>query len=416
MFAKYTQMDRGKRIRLLRRLIVTAVLLACLVPTCICVILAVRYDRTQTRLRQAAEDLAWYREHYGENEYEAAIAQSHTGFDAYSLAYAATDDGLEGRTVVFSSAGNADQKGKAQEGTAPAQDLPTEEVDDSANQPEAPPTEQETSSATDTSVNSRLAADVEALGGGRLRASKTEDADDGADPDRKQTIGGKIIPAAFPIGVDEDAGWDGVRRVYLTFDDGPSSSTEEILDILDQYGVKATFFVTGREDTYYLPMYRRIVEDGHTLGMHSYSHKYSEIYASLDAFQADLHRLQTFLYETTGIWCKLYRFPGGSSNTVSRVDMSKLADYLVHEDIVYYDWNVASGDDRAGTTTEILIQNVLTGVPKFHTCIVLMHDAADKKHTVEALPQIIEAIQQMDNTVLLPITENTESVKHREYE
>ena len=408
---------------MLRRLIITAVSLACLIPTCICVILAVRYDRSQTRLRQAADDLAWYREHYGESEYEAAIAQSHTGFDAYSLAYAATGDGLGDRTIVIESAGDdggtssepdvqTETTDSAEEAPASGQAPDGGEVQESPGAMDATAPEGETSD-TEPAAESALAARVEAQGGGRLRAS---DGGESQDTDTAGSLTRKSIPAAFPIGVDDgEQDWDGVRRVYLTFDDGPSSSTEEILDILQRYGVQATFFVTGREDAYYIPLYKRIVEDGHTLGMHSYSHKYSEVYASLDAFQTDMHKLQTYLYETTGVWCTLYRFPGGSSNTVSRVDMSKLADYLDHEGITYFDWNIASGDDRAGTTRELLIQNVLTGIPKYRTCIVLMHDAADKKNTVEALPEIIETIQQMDDTVLLPITDDTELVRHRDF-
>ena len=134
------------------------------------------------------------------------------------------------------------------------------------------------------------------------------------------------------------------RKVYLTFDDGPSSNTDAILDILKQYDVKATFFVTGKPEEQYKEMYQRIVEEGHTLGMHSYSHKYDEIYASEEAFEEDLSRLQDFLYDTTGVWSHFYRFPGGSSNQVSTVDMSELAAYMQQQDIYYLDWNVSSGD------------------------------------------------------------------------
>ncbi len=206
--------------------------------------------------------------------------------------------------------------------------------------------------------------------------------------------------------------WDGVRRVYITFDDGPSTSTNTILDILDSYGVKATFFVTGKEGSEYADIYRRIAESGHTIGMHSYSHKYSELYESLGSFSADFNKLQTYLYETTGVWSKFYRFPGGSSNTASKVPMEQLIDYLNHENVSYFDWNVASSDDRAGINKDIIVANVMTGVPKFHEAIILLHDAQDKQATVEALPEIIEQIQAMDNTVIVPITEDTLPVQH----
>ena len=203
------------------------------------------------------------------------------------------------------------------------------------------------------------------------------------------------------------------RKVYLTFDDGPSSNTDAILDILKQYDVKATFFVTGKPQEKYKEMYQRIVEEGHTLGMHSYSHKYDEIYASEEAFEEDLSRLQDFLYDTTGVWSHFYRFPGGSSNQVSTVDMSELVAYMQQQDIYYLDWNVSSGDATGKKVkAQTLVDNVLTGVGKHQTSVVLLHDAANKNTTVEALPAIIEEIQAMDDTVLLPVSDDMEFVQH----
>ncbi|MDE5825107.1 MAG: polysaccharide deacetylase [Lachnospiraceae bacterium] len=202
-----------------------------------------------------------------------------------------------------------------------------------------------------------------------------------------------------------------IRRVYLTFDDGPSANTDRILDILNQYGVKATFFVVGKEG--YTEQYRRIVEDGHTLAMHSYTHKYSEIYASLDAYKEDLTKLHNFLYELTGEDCNIVRFPGGSSNTISHVDMWELIDYLNRENIAYFDWNVSSGDAAGGgKSTAQIKKNVLDNIDQFNNAVVLFHDAAGKDSTVDALPAIIEEILESDNTVLLPITEDTVRVQH----
>ncbi len=202
----------------------------------------------------------------------------------------------------------------------------------------------------------------------------------------------------------------GIRRVYLTFDDGPSANTDRILDILAQYGVKATFFVVGKEG--YADQYRRI-EDGHTLAMHSYSHRYNEVYASLDAYKADLTKLHDYLYELTGEDCRFVRFPGGSSNTVSTVSMWDLIDYLDSEDMVYFDWNVSSGDSTGGKkSVEQLTSNVLDNIGKYNNAVVLFHDAAGKTTTVDALAGIIEKILDSDNTVLLPISEDTVKVQH----
>lgn len=203
---------------------------------------------------------------------------------------------------------------------------------------------------------------------------------------------------------------DGIHKVYLTFDDGPSSNTDKILDILDEYGVKATFFVVGKEG--FEDQYQRIVREGHTLGMHSYSHKYQEIYQSLDAYSADLNKIQTFLYEMTGVTSEIVRFPGGSSNTVSKTNMQDLITYLNEEGITYYDWNVSSGDAAGYVSARQITDNVMNYVGKYQTAIVLMHDAGDKDTTVEALPGIIEQILESDNTVILPITEETNLVQH----
>lgn len=204
-----------------------------------------------------------------------------------------------------------------------------------------------------------------------------------------------------------------VRKVYLTFDDGPSSNTDNILDILDTYGVKATFFVTGKEGAKAEASYRRIVEEGHTLGMHSYTHDYSVIYASEEAFMEDMEKLQRYLYDVTGVQSTYIRFPGGSSNKVSDVDMRLLITDVHEAGMEYFDWNVSSQDASSKPLTkEEILDNCLNSIERFQNCIILMHDAGSKDSTVEALPELIEHIQAMEHTELLPITEDTVPVWH----
>ena len=201
-------------------------------------------------------------------------------------------------------------------------------------------------------------------------------------------------------------------KVYLTFDDGPSDNTAAILDTLAKYNVKATFFVVGKTDDQSKEMYQRIVNEGHTLGMHSYSHKYSVVYDSLDAFETDFNQLQSYLYDITGQECRLYRFPGGSSNQVSNTDMSEFIRFLNEEGVTYFDWNVSSGDATSQAyTADELLNNVLTDVPKYKTSVVLMHDSNTKSTTVAALGPMIEALQGM-GAQILPIDENTTLVQH----
>lgn len=204
------------------------------------------------------------------------------------------------------------------------------------------------------------------------------------------------------------------KKVYLTFDDGPSSNTDRILDILKENGIKATFFVVGKTDETSLKAYRRIVEEGHTLAMHSYSHKYSEIYESKESFIADLEKLQEHLYQVTGVWPRFYRFPGGSSNTVSKTDMQELIDYLDESGITYFDWNIASGDAVSRELdTESIVKNCVDSIDAHTECMILMHDAADKNTTVEALPEIIAQVQDRGDAVFLPVTDETEPVQHK---
>lgn len=203
------------------------------------------------------------------------------------------------------------------------------------------------------------------------------------------------------------------KEVYLTFDDGPSSSTSKILDILKEYDVKATFFVVGKTDETSAKLYQRIVEEGHTLAMHSYSHKYNEIYKSQENFVEDMEKLQEYLYDTTGVWTRFYRFPGGSSNTVSDVDMQKLMTYLDENGITYFDWNISSGDaSSVQISSDNIVDNCINGLKDKSECMILMHDANEKRTTVEALPEVIKRIQERGDSVFLPITDETSPIQH----
>lgn len=201
------------------------------------------------------------------------------------------------------------------------------------------------------------------------------------------------------------------QKVYLTFDDGPSESTARILDILKEKNVKATFFVIGQEDGESKELYQRIVAEGHTLGMHSFSHKYNVIYESLEAFSEDMAHLQSYLAEVTGVTPEILRFPGGSSNQVSNTDMKEFIRFLKEKGITYYDWNVASGDATSHAyTPEELVRNVMNDVGRYETSIVLMHDSSAKSGTVEALAPMIDQLKEM-GAELLPIDENTTPIQ-----
>ncbi len=206
------------------------------------------------------------------------------------------------------------------------------------------------------------------------------------------------------------------KKVYLTFDDGPSIYTDEILDILKENNVKATFFVVYNEDEELWPMYNRIVEDGHTLAMHSYTHVYGDIYNSLDSFKDDVRSIHDFLYEKTGVDCTYYRFPGGSSNSVSAVDIQELMKYLDEEGYTYFDWNSLSGDAvDAGLSAQELNNNILGYVRNNSgDSMVLMHDLETAYGTVEGLEELIVTLKK-EGYEICPIDDDTVPVQHVEY-
>lgn len=202
------------------------------------------------------------------------------------------------------------------------------------------------------------------------------------------------------------------KRAYLTFDDGPSDQTGEILDILKEYDVKASFFVIGRNERYY-PMYKRIVEEGHTLAIHSYSHEYSTIYASYDNFVNDVEKLRKLLYDVTGVDCRYYRFPGGSSNRVTQVPVNDLIDYLDSAGLTYFDWNALNNDAViTGQTPDQLVKNILKDALNYDDTIILMHDLDCCHETVESLPSLIEQLEEHGYEIL-PIDDDTPHIQHR---
>lgn len=204
------------------------------------------------------------------------------------------------------------------------------------------------------------------------------------------------------------------KTVYLTFDDGPSKYTDELLDVLDKYDVKATFFVVVNSYKYGKQL-KRIVNDGHTLGLHSYSHVYSKLYADYDSYVKDVSNVHDMVQKITGVDTRYYRFPGGSSNDVSSVSMSKCIKYLNDNGYTYFDWNAESKDAEDLTlTAEELRDNVLNYVNSNEgNSIVLMHDLDKHYNTVEALPLIIEALKEEGYT-LSAIDDTTPTFHHRD--
>ena len=184
---------------------------------------------------------------------------------------------------------------------------------------------------------------------------------------------------------------NGSKIIYLTFDDGPGPYTAALLDVLKKYDVKATFFVTCNR-AQYRNMITRAYNEGHSIGLHTCSHDYSRVYANEDAFLNELKSVSDVVKAATGAETKLVRFPGGSSNTVSKKYnkgiMTRLAQKLGEEGYVYFDWNVTSGDAGETTNTAQIYENVIWRL-KGNYSIVLQHDI--KKYSVDAVERIIQS-------------------------
>ena len=239
--------------------------------------------------------------------------------------------------------------------------------------------------------------------------SKKETTEDNTSEETSDNSSDEPSSEAEQVSVDES---ELDKAVYLTFDDGPSENTEEILDILDEYDVKATFFVCGHDDEETIPLYKEILDRGHTIGLHSYSHNYSSIYDSLKAFQKDFYKIQDFVKDCTGETITLYRFPGGSSNTVSNVDMDEFIKWFNEIGVTYYDWNVSSEDAVSNDyNAEDVIDVVMKEVKDHSESVVLMHDTAAKGETVRALPTLLSKLQKKGYTIL-PISDNTQPIQH----
>lgn len=179
------------------------------------------------------------------------------------------------------------------------------------------------------------------------------------------------------------------KVIYLTFDDGPGAHTERLLDILDKHGVKATFFVVN---TGYLHLLPRMVASGHTVAMHTATHRYEQLYANEHAYFADLQTIQNAIQVQTGTAPTILRFPGGSSNVISkrynRGIMTRLTAKIKELGYRYFDWNVDSGDAGKSKTSGEVYMNVTTGVDKRDVSVVLMHDIYG--YTVDAVEDIVE--------------------------
>ena len=184
------------------------------------------------------------------------------------------------------------------------------------------------------------------------------------------------------------------KRVFLTFDDGPSTSvTPYILDLLKQENIKATFFVLGVKAEANPDVLKREYEEGHFIANHGYSHKYKEIYSSSQAVLDEYNKANQIIRDAIGNQnynSLVFRFPGGSSGGPYHDLKQQAKELLKQNGIASLDWNALTNDAAGASSKEKIMQTFYDTVEGKNSVVLLMHDAADKILTYECLPEMIK--------------------------
>ncbi len=204
----------------------------------------------------------------------------------------------------------------------------------------------------------------------------------------------KMFPELYAEYMIPNSGDKDKKIAYLSFDDGPSENTYKVLDILQKYDATATFFLVGsainkKSENCLL----RMVNEGHTMGIHTYSHMCNEIYCSIERYLDDFNIVYEQIYDITGKRVNLYRFPWGSNNTYGRHMKSALVSEMKRRGFTYYDWNVDSSDSNGRPSTTTILRNIKRELKDQTQPIILMHDSSINDNTIKLLPYVIEMLR-----------------------
>lgn len=196
------------------------------------------------------------------------------------------------------------------------------------------------------------------------------------------------------------------KTMYLTFDDGPSKeNTDIVLDILKEQNVKATFFLIGENVEKYPEVAKRIVAEGHTIGIHCYNHDYDKLYQRVDSYVADFEKAQKVVYEVTGVETKLFRFPGGSINSHNKGVYKDIVEEMTNKGYIYFDWNASLEDATRNNEPERLLQNAKESTFGRRRIVMLAHDVV--YNTTLCLEELLE---QFPEYRMMPLTEDVEPI------
>lgn len=346
-------------------LIKTVLAIAFFVPLALCIVFAVFLFNTSAELKEVRS----------ENERLSFAAEVLTGEripDAAGFYELYSESGLSDEELIdyINSRNGGDVPAVAAPSSEPAEDVEESAVTSDASD------DFDTADASDTSAESE--------------ADTSESSEPAAEADEPKSEYAALYPEMSVIPPEEYVREE--NTVYLTFDDGPSDHTYSILAYLREYGVKATFFVVPRRTDYCYEMLRAIAADGHTIGVHSASHEYETIYASVEAFLADFNDAWNMIYEATGIKTELFRFPGGSKNDFNNDTRDAIIEEMTRRGFRYFDWNVDSNDAGGANWTQ-MYNSIPADIANCYRAVVLMHDSATTKNTVWVLEDILKLLK-----------------------
>lgn len=206
----------------------------------------------------------------------------------------------------------------------------------------------------------------------------------------------KLYPDLYVDKICPECAGEGEKIAFLTFDDGPSENTLKVLDVLEEKGAVATFFVLGStmtEDGE--TALQRMTQMGCKIGIHTYSHKKNVIYSSIEGFLDDFYKVYTQIYELTGEKVNIYRFPWGSYNSYSKSIKKDLVAEMDRRGFTYYDWNVSAEDSVGAPTESSIMKNILKDVTKYNQPVILMHDSSINDLTAQMLPTVIDKLIEL---------------------
>lgn len=197
------------------------------------------------------------------------------------------------------------------------------------------------------------------------------------------------------------------KTMYLTFDDGPTAdNTMTVLDILKEHNIKATFFLIGKNVEQHPEVAKRIVDEGHTIGIHCYDHNYNKIYKDVNSYVEDFEKAQQVIYEATGVEATIFRFPGGSINSHNKKVYKDIIQEMTDRGYVYFDWNASLEDATKHNEPEKLLKNAKESTLGRKRVVMLAHDVVE--NTTLCLDELLEMFPEYE---MLPITEDVEPVQ-----